>query len=150
MVPPLTISQTTAHTRAFGKGSTASQRGHNQSALSYWQRKTSLAPSNAHWLATGNAYCNLTSNCQLWLPQWLTYFVPLGYQMQQWRLRVQPLCPCCPELVTHRSHVLQCSHSDVSTIWDCWLTNLNVRLIERTTHLDLRHGLMSLLHAWKK
>lgn len=126
---------------------TANRHLYTRSTSEYWNNKLQQVQSpEIDWDASGMAFKTLPLFQQLWIPKWLTSFIPYGRNIARWGgLNV---CPRCGETETHRHHVLQCPSPDAITCWTTNLALLDSWMVTQSTHPLLRKAVHRMLRSW--
>jgi hypothetical protein len=121
---------------------------YGSSAKAYWGKKLDLPPAMCDWQALGKAFQRLTLSRQLWLPRYLTTFLPIGKNLLLWRISSDNLCPRCPQPELTRHHILRCPHVEARAIVASSLTALDKWMLSVETQPSLRKHCIAMLHAW--
>ena len=128
---------------------TAQQLFFNRTRTDYWQTRVPNAFPFVDWDACGAALRGLKHSLRLWVPRWLTSFLPTGNRVAYIPTTpISVLCPRCLEPELHRYHVIRCSHPGARLLWQQNLTRLDSWLVLQHTKPTLRHGIIQLLEAW--
>jgi len=127
---------------------TAELHFYNPMVAHYWWDKRKLRITSIDLTTSAMALRRMNLAQQLWVPRWITSFLPTGNRMMLISADHSPLCPRCGQAETHRSHVIRCPHPDVITRWQHRLTKLDSWLILQHTQPTLCTGLIALLSAW--
>ena len=89
----------------------------------------------------------ITTSQQLWVPRWLTSFLPTGNRARYIPTATSTLCPRCNSEESHRFHVIRCPHPGAHITWQQGLNNLDTWLVTQHTQPLLRQGIVSLLQS---
>ena len=127
--------------------STAQKLFFNRSTITYWKERHKTT-GQVDWEACGMAFRRATGAQQLWIPRWLTSFLPTGNRARYIPTATTDLCPRCNEHETHRYHVIRCTHSGARQIWTQSIHNLESWLDMQHTKPSLKIAILGLLKDW--
>jgi hypothetical protein len=127
----------------------AQQLIHETSATSYWTKKHRIPNENQPaWQAIYQAYSSTTLYKKLWIPKWLTSWLPIGRKLKQWKIQLNETCPGCGEPERHRHHVIRCTKPETVAQWNAAVNRLDRWLELNHTQPDLQAGIIEGLRAW--
>jgi hypothetical protein len=128
---------------------TAQHLIHATTAKTYWTRKQRFQTHHLPaWDALYQAFHATNLYKKLWIPKWLTSWVPIGKKLKQWKIQTTDECPGCGEPEHHRHHVLRCKKPETIAQWDASLQKLSRWMLRNHTQPDLHHGIIEGLTAW--
>jgi hypothetical protein len=130
----------------------AIQLTHAKPTQTYWTKTQRIPQTNqpVAWDALYQvAYKSTPLQRKVWIPKWLSAWLPIGKKLVRWKITQTDVCPRCGESERHRHHVIQCPQDEAKHTWqaslnklDRWLTNKNY------TQHDLHEGILEGLSAW--
>lgn len=113
----------------------------------YWSTRLHYDTNGCNWDALSHAFKRLPLPRQLWVPRWLSSFLPLRSTLFRWGLATDDKCPRCPHTET-RHHILVCSHPINRELVDRAIADLEVWLTSQRTHPSLSSGIVSMIRSW--
>ena len=120
----------------------------NRPISTYWQDRSPTSLQAIDWDACGRALRRVTATQQLWIPRWLTSFLPTGNRVRFMNTAHTHLCPRCQEAEDHRFHVIRCPHPEAQIIWQQRVQQLDSWLITQHTKPSLRRTIVAILQHW--
>ena len=93
------------------------------------------------------AYKALPLFYQLRVPKWIGRRLPVGARVASWAQNNQSHCPRCGIENESHLHIVSCQHPGAVAMTTQWLDTLELWLVKKNTHPDLRFGVISLLRA---
>jgi hypothetical protein len=83
---------------------------HTTPSQQYWIQKHTmhLHRSSIAWQAIYQAYKTTPTRFKLWIPKWLSGWIPIGKKLKQWKVTTTDVCPRCGEPELQRHHILRC------------------------------------------
>ena len=120
----------------------------NPALKEYWQAKSTTPLDDIAWEATGRALRRMTLYQQIWIPRWITSFLPTGNRMILFDPQNTQDCPRCAAPETHRFHAIRCQQPSAALLWTQNNDKFASWLQTQHTKPSLRTCLLSILNAW--
>lgn len=121
---------------------------YNPAITTYWASRRQIDLRAVDFTASAMALRRMNFGQQLWVPRWITSFLPTGDRIQLYSPALATLCPRCGHFEAHRFHVIRCPQPDAQILWQQRLTQLESWLVLQHTHPRIASGIKSLLQAW--
>jgi hypothetical protein len=122
---------------------------HTKTATAYWTKKQRITKEiQPAWEALYQTFTSANLYKKLWIPKWLTSWVPIGKKLKQWKIQTTDECPGCGEPELYRHHVLQCKKPETNAQWNAAVQKLSRWMLTNHTQQDLHQGIIDGLRAW--
>jgi hypothetical protein len=99
---------------------------HTMPSQQYWVQKHTINNQGKKiaWEAMYQAYKTTPSRFKLWIPKWLSGWMPIGSKSKQWKVSATDVCPRCGDPEVHCHHVLRCPQDEATYQWAATLTKV--------------------------
>jgi hypothetical protein len=116
----------------------------------YWSKQQRIPTTTQppEWNTLYQAYKTSQLTQRLWIPKWLSSWIPIGKNLVRWKISTTDVCPRCGEAETHRYYVIKCPQEQAIQTWEAAINKLSRWLDNNHTQHELKQGLLEGLRAW--
>jgi hypothetical protein len=105
----------------------------------YWKKtqRIPLTHTPLAWDSLYQAHKSTPLQLKLWIPKWLSAWLPIGKNLKRWNITPTDACPQCGKPEQHRYHVIKCTQDAAQNQWQASLNKLERWMTNNYTQHDL-------------